>query len=120
MKPQRTLPRQYSHMDALSTLGIRPPGGCHFPLSGWAEFARLVHPLIERDVYGKTFTAPITAPNLRRAHYSGASKDAIILEFDQPVVWRDVLVGEFYIDGEKGRVVLRCFPWLGMDRLTGA
>ena len=46
---QRTLPRLYSRMGVMSTLGIQPPGGCHFPLPGWAEFARLIQPLIERD-----------------------------------------------------------------------
>ena len=51
---QRTLPRFFSNMDCMSTLGIKPAGSCHFPLTGWAEFARLMQPLIERDNYGKT------------------------------------------------------------------
>ncbi len=50
---QRTLPTLYSRMSIMSTLGIKPPGGCHYPLAGWAEFARLIQPLIERDIYGK-------------------------------------------------------------------
>ena len=37
----------------MSTLGIKPPGGCHYPAAGYAEFARLICPLIERDHYGK-------------------------------------------------------------------
>ena len=32
------------------------------------------------------------------------AKDAIVLEFDQPVVWKDSLVSEFLLDGEKGKV----------------
>ena len=82
----------------------RPPGGCHFPLAGWAEFARLIQPLIERDHYGKVPAASITPPNLRHAAYSGGTKDTIALEFDQPVVWADALAGQFYLDGEKGQV----------------
>jgi Domain of unknown function (DUF2341)/Concanavalin A-like lectin/glucanases superfamily/Carbohydrate esterase, sialic acid-specific acetylesterase len=39
---QRTLPALYSNMSIMSTLGIKPPGGCHYPLAGWAEFARLI------------------------------------------------------------------------------
>ncbi len=101
---QRTLPFLYSHLSILSTLGVRPPGGCHFPLTGWAEFARLVQPLIERDFYGQAPAGSITPPNLRRASYAGATKDAIALEFDQPVVWVDALAGQFYLDGEKGKV----------------
>ena len=99
---QRSLPSRYSHMGAMSTLGIRPPGGCHFPLAGWSEFARLIQPLMERDHYGKVPTASITPPNLRQATY--AAKDTITLEFDQPVVWADGLVSQFYLDGEKDKV----------------
>ena len=101
---QRTLPDLYSNMDIMSTLGIKPPGPCHFPLIGWSEFARMIQPLIERDFYGKMPAGSITAPNLKRASYASAAKDAITLEFDQPVVWTDSLIGEFYLDGAKGKV----------------
>ena len=99
---QRTLPQLFSRMSIMSTLGVRPPGGCHFPLTGWAEFARLIQPVIERDHYGKIPAAPITAPNLRQA--TAATKDTITLEFDQPVVWADHLASQFYLDGEKDKV----------------
>ncbi|MCF7732072.1 MAG: DUF2341 domain-containing protein [Akkermansiaceae bacterium] len=102
---QRTLTSFFSNMDCMSTLGIKPPGSCHYPLTGWAEFARLMQPLIERDNYGKTPTASITAPNLKRASYSASAKDSIELEFDQPVVWHDLLISEFYLDGVDGMVV---------------
>lgn len=101
---QRTLPQLYSNMSIMSTLGIRPPGPCHFPLAGWAEFARLVAPLVERDNYGKVPAGAITPPNLRHASYAGAAHDAIALEFDQPVVWADGLAGQFYLDGGKGQI----------------
>ena len=101
---QRTLPGLYANMDIMSTLGIRPPGGCHYPLIGWTEFARLIQPLIERDNYGRKVTESITAPNLRRAYYSTPAKDAIALVFDQPIVWNDALAGQFYLDGEKEKV----------------
>ncbi len=101
---QRSLPRLYSNMGAMSTLGIKPPGGCHFPLIGWTEFARLIQPLIERDHYARQFAEPITPPNLLRASFASPAKDAITLEFDQPIVWRDDLAGQFYLDGEKDKV----------------
>jgi len=101
---QRTLPGLYSNMDVMSTLGIKPPGPCHYPLAGWSQFATLLQPLIERDFYGKAPAGSITAPNLKRASYTGKAKDAIALEFDQPVVWTDSLIGEFYLDGAKGKV----------------
>jgi hypothetical protein len=101
---QRTLPRLYSNMDIMSTLGIKPPGPCHYPLTGWAEFARLLHPLIQRDSYGKTPTTSITPPNLKRACYLSKANDAIALEYDQPVAWANALAGQFYLDGEKEKV----------------
>ena len=102
---QRTLPRLFSNMDCMSTLGIKPGGPCHYPLAGWSEFARLMQPLIERDNYGKTPTVSITAPNLKQASFVGRTKDTIALVFDQPVVWTDSLISEFYLDSVKGLVV---------------
>jgi hypothetical protein len=101
---QRSLPRLYSNLSVMSTLGIKPPGGCHFPLTGWAEFARLIQPLIERDNYGKPFADSITPPNLKQACYTSAARDAIALEFDQPVIWMDSLTSQIYLDGERDQI----------------
>jgi len=101
---QRTLPALYSNMGIMSTLGIQPPGSCHYPLAGWAEFARLIQPLIERDNYGKVFPGSISPPNLVSAAYTSDKKDEVALEFDQPVVWSDSLASQFYLDGAQGRV----------------
>jgi hypothetical protein len=101
---QRNLPKLYSRMSTMSTLGIKPPGDCHYPLAGWAEFARLIQPPIERDIYGKVFSESITPPNLVQAAFTSDQKDAIALEFDQPVLWTDALVSQVYLDGEKGIV----------------
>jgi hypothetical protein len=88
----------------MSTLGTRPPGGCHYPLEGWAEFARTIQPLIERDHYGKVPTGPISAANLKRAYFTDEKREVIALEFDQPVAWSEDLAGQFYLDDEKGKV----------------
>ncbi|MFT5241614.1 MAG: hypothetical protein ACI9X0_002598 [Kiritimatiellia bacterium] len=101
---QRSLPRLYGNMDVMSTLGIKPGGGCHYPLTGWAEFTRLIFPLIERDIYNKAPIESIAAPNLLNASYVGAEQTAIVLTFDQPVIWHDGLINEFYLDGAKGHV----------------
>ncbi len=102
---QRTLPYLYSNMDILSTLDIRPGGSCHYPLAGWRVFARRVQNLLERDFYGAQSDEPITAPNLMRACYADAARRSIALEFDQPVVWDDRLVSQFYLDDTEGVVV---------------
>lgn len=101
---QRTLPRLYSNMDIISTLGIKPPGGCHYPLEGWTEFARLLQPLVERDHYGRVPTVSITPPNLVRASYTDRENTKIALEFDQPIVWDDSLASQFYVDGTRDEV----------------
>jgi hypothetical protein len=101
---QRNLPTAFSNLSVMSTLGIDPPGGCHFPAAGYAEFARHICPLIERDHHGKKPTTSITPPNLKRAAFSGEKRDEIVLEFDQPVRWDAALVGQFYLDGQKGKV----------------
>ncbi|MFN9720866.1 MAG: DUF2341 domain-containing protein [Planctomycetota bacterium] len=101
---QRTLPHLFSKMSIMSTLGIRPPGGCHFPLVGWAEFARTIQPLIERDHYGKLPAGAISPPNLQSVSFN-AARDSILLDFDQPIVWDDKLVSQFYLDSEQGKVL---------------
>jgi hypothetical protein len=101
---QRTLCRDFSRAGVMSTLGILPPGGCHYPAAGYAEFARLLAPLVERDHYGRTFAEPITPPNLVKAAFTSPAREAIALEFDQPVVWKPEIAREFSIDGRRGRV----------------
>lgn len=101
---QRTLPQGFSKLSIMSTLGVRPPGGCHFPAAGYAEFARLIEPLVLRNHYGQTFDEPISPPNLLRANYVSAACDEIVLQFDQPVVWHEKLASEFYLDGASGNV----------------
>jgi hypothetical protein len=101
---QRTLSNLFSNLTVISTLGIRPPGGCHFPMEGYNEFARYLQPLIERDLYGKKPTQSITAPNLRRVRFASAERDTLTLEFDQPVVWNNTLTSQFYLDGVKDQI----------------
>jgi hypothetical protein len=102
---QRTLPNLFSRMSILSTLGIEPPGGCHYPLSGWAEFASLIQPVMERDLYQKKFPQAVTAANLVQAVFASEKHDSIHLDFDQPVAWSDELVGEFYLDDQPNLIV---------------
>ncbi len=101
---QRILPTAFSTMSIMSTLGIEPPGGCHYPPAGYAEIARLICPLVERDNYGKVFTNSITPPDFRRAYFASDKRDEIVMEFDQSVKWSNALTNQFYLDGESGKV----------------
>ena len=101
---QRTLPRLYSNMSVMSTLGIKPEGPCHFPPTGYAEMARLMCAYVEQESYGKVFDKPITSPDLKKAYYTNDKKDEIALEFDQPMAWDDALTSQFYLDGKEGKV----------------
>jgi len=98
---QRLLPRLYSNMSVVSTLGIKPEGPCHFPAAGYAEMARLVIPLVEQYNYGKVSRKAVTPPDLQKAYYTSDKRDEIALEFDQPMAWSKSLVSEFYLDGER-------------------
>jgi hypothetical protein len=101
---QRTLPRLYSNMSVMSTLGIKPPGPCHYPPAGYAEMARLIGRLVDRDNYGVVFDKPVTPPDVKQVCYTNDKKDEIALEFDQPMAWSDALVSQFYLDGQEGKV----------------
>jgi hypothetical protein len=46
----------------------------------------------------------MTAPNLRGARFSSAANDEIILEFDQPVVWKDECKAWIELDGQPAAV----------------
>ena len=92
---QRKLKTAYAYLDVMPTLGIRPPGGCHFPAGGYAEFAKLMTPLIERDHYGMKNVQNVSAPNILSVQRVGDKQDTVVLTFDQPVVWRDDLAAEF-------------------------
>lgn len=104
---QRTLPFLYSNMRIMSTLGIVFDGSgrgmCHFDLEGYAQLAKLMGPLVEVDNYGLIPTEAVTAPNLRRAWFTGAARDAIALDFGQPMDWNDV-----------------CKAWLRLDEAPAA
>lgn len=100
---QRQLPNLFSSMSILSTLGVEPEGGCHFPLEGWSKFAQMAQGLIERDFYGKTANSALTSPNLISASL-GPARDRIELVFDQPVEWNDKLKREFYLDGIRAKI----------------
>ena len=98
---QRTLPRAFARMSVMSSLGIEPEGGCHYPAEGYAQMARLIAPLVERFNYGVQPTGSITPPDLVRAHFATSARDAITLEFDQPVRWDEALASQFRLDGGK-------------------
>ena len=101
---QRTLPNYFSNLSVMSTLGVKPPGGCHFPAAGYAEFARLMDRMIEHQLYGRFLDAPPTPPNLKRAFFANDKRDELILEFDYAIVWQDSLTSQFYLDGESKQI----------------
>lgn len=97
---QRSLPRYFANLSVLSTVGIKPPGGCHFPREGYAQFARLLLPAIDSQVYGARLELPATPPDLKRVFFAEESREELVLEFDQPVEWSDKLTSQFYLDGK--------------------
>ena len=101
---QRTLPKLFSNLSVMSTLGIKPPGGCHYPAAGYAEFARLLMPMMDYQLYHRFVSGPITPPNLKRAFFTTEHRDELVLEFDSPIVWSDALTSQFHLNGETKSV----------------
>ncbi len=100
---QRTLPTLFSNLSVISTLGIKPPGGCHFPAAGYAEFARFLHPMMQYHLYHRHVDS-FNPPNLKRAYFTSAQRDELILEFDYHINWSDALVSQFHLEGEPKQV----------------
>ena len=93
LEVQRTLPSLFSNMRIMSTLGIvsgsSGRGLAHFDMEGYAQIAKLMSPVVEQDNYGLAVTKAMTAPNLMRAYFTSPARDGIVLEFDQPMAWKD-------------------------------
>jgi hypothetical protein len=102
---QRTLPRLFSNMSAMSTLGVSGFRGlCHFDSTGYTEIADLICPLVGRDHYGLVSKSPVTAPNLRRASFTTPQHDEITLEFDQNMAWNNEALVNLYLDRLPAKV----------------
>ncbi|MEI6606685.1 MAG: DUF2341 domain-containing protein [Verrucomicrobiota bacterium] len=105
---QRTLPRLYSNLSVMSTIGIvnsfNGRGLCHFDWDGYEQFATLMGPLMERDIYGLVPTKPITAPDLKKAWFTTPQQNEIALEFGQDMAWDPLNAINIYLDGVKGQV----------------
>ena len=84
---QRNLPKLYSNMRVMSTLGIVPGSSCHYDEAGYAVFSDLIGPLVEQDVYAYAPPNPITAPNLQQAYFTTPARNEIALVFGQNIAW---------------------------------
>jgi hypothetical protein len=102
---QRQLPDAMDRLAIMSTLGIDPPGGCHYPADGYAAMANLIFPVVEHHSYGVKAKHPVGPPRLKSITRETKNRSTITLTFDQPVVWMDSLRSEFLIDGKRGQVM---------------
>jgi hypothetical protein len=103
---QRELPRLYSHMSIMSTVGVAPVPQIHYTIGGYIRMAQLMSPLVERDNYGYNPTTPITAPDLKRAYFTTTNRTEIALEFGQAMAWNAAAASAtlFFLDGVAGKV----------------
>ena len=96
---QRMIPRQFSNMSVMSTLGIRPGASCHYLPEGYTVMAQQLFPLVNQHNYGVQSKMSVTAPNIQSVSYTSAKRDEIELTFDQNVKWNNGIAGRFYLDG---------------------
>ena len=105
---QRTLPRLYSNLSVMSTIGIinsfNGRGLCHFDWDGYEQFTTLMSPLVEQDNYGLIPTKPITAPDLKKAWFTTPEHNEIALEFGQDMTWNPAATTNIYLDGAKAQI----------------
>lgn len=101
---QRQLPRLYSKISILNTLGIEGYDGCHFTKAGYENVANRLVPVVNRDFYGTMTADAVTAPNLQRAFFANANRTAVVLEFDQPMSWSTFSLPNYYIDEVANQV----------------
>ena len=80
---QNQISKRYDHIEIMSTTGVIGHDGCHFSYEGYKEFARLILPLVSRDLFKEKQNRIITPPQLINAYYSDDRE--ITLDFDQPV-----------------------------------
>ncbi len=106
---QRTLPRLFSNLRLMSSLGIASPssgrGLCHYDEAGYAQLAELISPLVEQDHYGLVAPGAQSAPNVERVRFASAARDELILEFGQPMAWREDSGKYFRLDGAPAAIV---------------
>jgi hypothetical protein len=62
-------------------------------------------PLLGRDFHGVVPNGFVTPPALQKAYFSDAACEELVVEFDQPVVWRDEMARDLYLDDQPGEVV---------------
>ncbi len=101
---QRRLPEQFSNMRIMSTLGIRPGGGCHYLPEGYAVMARQLFPLVNQYNYGMESRISVSPPNIQSVSYTSSRRDEIKLVFDQNVNWDNEVAARFYFDGDAGEL----------------
>ena len=101
---QRTMPRLFSNLSIMSTIGMSGYEGCHYNATGYQQIADSIAPLVKRDNYGLVPTTVITPPNLLRAYFTSSAQTAIALEFDQDMAWNSAATTNIYLD-KVGSVV---------------
>ncbi len=113
---QRNIPKFYSDIKTIATVGLNGFDGCHYHYSGYIDLAEKAFWQLERDFYGRTDTANITPPNVDRVFYSTPANDEIKIIFKQKndeFIYPNKLYYSgkirslddyFYLDGISGNV----------------
>lgn len=102
---QRRLPRLFSKMSILNTLGIEGYDGCHFSKLGYENLANRLAPVVSRDFYGAVPAGAVTAANVKRAYFANPARTAVVLEFDQAISWSNLSLPNYYINDVANQVI---------------
>lgn len=102
---QRNLPRLFSNMSIIHNLGLPGYDGCHYTMAGYESMAARLLPVVERDLYGIDSGSHATPPNLVKASFTSSARTAILLQFDQPMVWNQLSTPNYHLNGMGNQVV---------------
>lgn len=91
---QRRFAEQYDDMTVVTNIGITIRyDSCHYEDAAYDRLYTQFSRLIEQDLYGKTFTKPLTSPSVQSVRWRDESKSSIEIRFDQEMVWPGIMWG---------------------------
>ena len=108
----RRLGDNYADVTVLTNVGITIRyDSCHYVDDGYDRLYSQYTRLIRRDLYGRTFTVPVTSPAIQSVHWASAAHDAIFLNFNQPMVWPEPMWGrdmkDYFYDQNEQPIPMR-------------
>ncbi|MGM9824882.1 MAG: sialate O-acetylesterase [Paludibacteraceae bacterium] len=105
---QRRIAAENDDITLITNVGIPIRyDSCHYEDAGYERLYGQYATIIQRDLYGREYTQPITSPQVQSVRYN-AQQTEITMTFDQPMVWPEVMwnrdMKDYFFD-ERGQQI---------------